>query len=196
MSVSRETLDQLDHYRQLVNKWNPAINLVASNTLKDFHQRHVEDCLQLAEISAGETGKWVDLGSGGGLPGIVLAISLQKTNLYFKLIESDKRKSAFLRTVIRELSLNNIEVLNDRIEETDPETADMVSARALAPLPRLLPLVLHHMSPTGTAWLMKGRNWEAECKEASQHWKFDLDVFPSRTDPDAAILKVTGVAHA
>lgn len=195
-SVSRETMDRLSAYHALVQKWNPKINLVAASTLPDFRSRHLDDSLQLFSLADPQAGLWLDLGSGGGLPGLVVAIMGADRQMSVVLIESDQRKSAFLRTVIRELSLTNASVISERIMSIAPQNADHVSARALAPLPQLLEMVHLHMKPTGTAYLMKGRTWRDESAHARHDWRFDLDAVPSSTEPEAAILKVTGVSHA
>ena len=195
-SVSRETMDRLSIYRALVEKWNPKINLVSPSTLPDFESRHLLDSLQLADIAEPKEGIWLDLGSGGGLPGLVVAIMTVDRPLSVTLVESDQRKTAFLRNAIRELSLKNVSVISDRIMSITAQNADYISARALASLPQLLEMVLMHMKPTGTAYLMKGRTWREELVQARTDWQFDLDAVPSRTDPEAAILKVTGVSHA
>lgn len=193
MSVSRET-DQLTLYAALIRKWNPAINLVAPSTLDDLETRHVFDSAQLAHASSTARGTWADLGSGGGLPGIVLGIA--RPDLELTLVESDRRKCSFLRTVIRELDLNNVGVLNNRIEEAAPLSARNISARALAPLPLLMSYIDRHLAKDGTAWLMKGRNWQSEVAKARLSWQFDLNIHASKTDPDAAILEITGIRHA
>jgi 16S rRNA (guanine527-N7)-methyltransferase len=196
MEVSRETDALFDAYAALIAQWNPKINLIASSTLSDFKSRHIEDCIQIAALSAAPIGRWVDIGSGGGLPGIVLSIAFREEDIKFTLIESDQRKCVFLRTVIRELGLKNTTVLSERIEAIQPLNADYISARALAGLPSLLGYVHQHLSPAGTAWLMKGRKWREECDAARATWQFDLEDFPSKTDPDAAILKISGVTYA
>ncbi|MGR3248612.1 MAG: 16S rRNA (guanine(527)-N(7))-methyltransferase RsmG [Paracoccus sp. (in: a-proteobacteria)] len=192
--VSRETEEKLREFLILLRKWNPRINLVAPDTLQHAQFRHVEDCLQLAEIVSRPKGSWVDLGSGGGFPGLILAIACQDHPATFTLIESDRRKSAFLRTVARDLDLSNVVIMAERAEKVPTMHATQVSARALAPLDRLLMMVVHHMAPHGTAWLMKGRTWREECDAARHLWSFDLEAFQSKTDPDAAILKITGVS--
>ncbi|WP_265501198.1 16S rRNA (guanine(527)-N(7))-methyltransferase RsmG [Paracoccus beibuensis] len=192
--VSRETQSLLQRYLELLEKWNARINLVSPRSLVDAGQRHIRDCLQVAEVASDVSGHWVDLGSGGGLPGLILAIALAEADLSFTLIESDQRKVAFLRTVVRELALTNTAVIAERIEHAPPQEADHVSARALASLDRLLPMVERHLAPNGTAWLMKGRSWGAECASARHQWQFDLEAFPSNTDADAAILKISGVS--
>lgn len=196
MIVSRETHERLIAYEALVRKWNARINLVAPSTLPEFNIRHIQDSIQIFDNVQFPEGNWVDLGSGGGLPGIVVSIYAQKAPLTVSLVESDQRKSAFLRTVIRELSLQNVSILTGRIENVPPLGANFVSARALAPLSALLSMVQRHMHQNGTAIFLKGRSWKAECDEARKEWRFDVTSFPSKTDPDAAILKITGVSHA
>lgn len=196
MIVSRETHERLTAYEALVRKWNAKINLVAPSTLPEFNSRHIQDSIQIFDHVQFPEGNWVDLGSGGGLPGIVVSIYAQKAPLTVSLVESDQRKSAFLRTVIRELSLQNVSILTGRIENVPPLAANFVSARALAPLSVLLSMVQRHMHQDGTAIFLKGRSWKAECDEARKEWRFDVTSFPSKTDPDAAILKITGVSHA
>lgn len=196
IDVSRETNLRFEKYQNLVQKWNPRINLVAASTLSDFRSRHLDDCLQVIEAAGYPSGTWLDLGSGGGLPGVVVAIAMSESPLKVILVESDQRKATFLRTVIRELSLVNVSLVCDRIETIEPLHADHLSARALAPMSKLLGMVQRHLKADGSAWLMKGRSWKMECDQARDDWRFDFTAFPSRTDPEAAILKVTGVSHA
>lgn len=195
-NVSRETEPRLKLYEQLIRRWTASINLVAPSSLGDIRERHLEDCLQIADNVTPADGLWADLGTGGGLPGIVLAIAFADLPTRFLLIESDQRKAAFLRTVIRELGLENTSVRSARIEGITPLKAAYVSARALAPLPRLMPYLGKHMADDGQAWLMKGKQWQAELDEARLDWCFDSQVFPSSTQPGAAILKISGVSHA
>ena len=197
IDVSRETALLFDKYEQLLVTWNPKINLVASSTLAGFRERHIEDCLQIVNFLPDHiSGKWVDIGSGGGLPGLVLAINYRNQPVSFSFVESDKRKCQFLRTVIRELGLSNVEVIGERIEKISPLNADYLSARALAALPKLLGFVERHLGDDGQAWLMKGRSWQEEVDLARKEWHFDLEHSPSTTDAEAAILKVSGVSHA
>lgn len=193
MSVSRET-ELFAGYAALVRKWNPSVNLIAPSTMDQLESRHISDSKQLADLSRNSQGCWLDLGSGGGFPGIVMAIA--RPDLQVTLLESDQRKAAFLRNVIRELGLRNTAVLNQRIEQAKPICAAQVSARALAPLGQLMAYVERHLDPQGTAWLMKGRNWQSEVDEARRDWKFELKPHQSTTDHDAAILEITGIRHA
>lgn len=192
MSASREA--KLQRYAELVKKWNPAINLIARTTLPDLESRHVKDSLQLAQLVPPTHGKWLDIGSGGGLPGIVVAIS--RPEVMIRLIDSDKRKVAFLHNAIRELSLQNCSAEASRIEDLQPAHAGIVSARALAPLDRLMPYLDRHLAEDGTAWLMKGRNWQVELDQARKEWRFDVQAHPSSTQADAAILQIWNVRHA
>lgn len=193
MSASREA-EQLSAYAALVRKWNPAINLVAPSTLDDLELRHLQDSVQLADMAANSDGAWVDLGSGGGFPAIAVAIRYPEMNL--TMLDSDQRKIAFLRTCIRTLGLTRAKAVAARIESHPPLAVANISARALAPLQKLLPLVARHLAPSGTAWLMKGRGWQAEVEEARHNWHFTLAAHPSITDPDAAILQLTELRHA
>lgn len=182
--VSRETLEQLDIYADLLKSWNRKINLVSPKTLDVLWTRHFLDSQQLLAHS-GPVAHWVDLGSGGGFPGAVVAILAgegQKTTL----IESDQRKSAFLRTLARETC--GFDVISKRIEEAEPQAADVVSARALASLSDLLPYIQRHLSLGGRALLPKGRKAQEEINQALEHWRFDCETYPSTTDPDAIVL--------
>lgn len=192
MVVSRETT-RLAQLAGLVRKWSPAINLVAPGTLAAIETRHIDDSLQLVHLAASAEGTWLDIGSGGGFPGLVMAIA--RPDLAVILVESDARKCSFLRTAGRELELPNLRVLHGRIEDIPPQASANLSARALAPLPNLLSYVSRHLGPQGRAWLMKGRNWQGEVAQARDTWIFDMTVHPSSTDPDAAILEITGLQH-
>ena len=181
---------KLAAFAALIRKWNPAINLVAPTTLPDLETRHLRDSGQLADMRA-DDGAWLDIGSGGGLPGLVVAIHQPERAI--TLVDSDKRKVAFLQTAIRELDLPNCQAIAARIEDMPPADARHVSARALAPIDRLMPYVARHLATNGTAWLMKGRNWQAELDAARRGWRFDLVAHPSDTQPEAAILEISGL---
>lgn len=191
MSASREAA--FAAYAALIRKWNPAINLVAPSTLADLEHRHIADSLQLAQLVAEPSGPWLDIGSGGGLPGIVVAICHPACKV--NLVDSDRRKVAFLQTTIRELSLPNCTAHAARVEDLPPMQARNLSARALAPLIRLMPYLHRHLADKGTAWLMKGRNWQAELETARAAWRFDAAIHPSTTDPESAILAIRDVRH-
>ncbi|MBD3665232.1 16S rRNA (guanine(527)-N(7))-methyltransferase RsmG [Sulfitobacter aestuariivivens] len=192
-NVSRETIDQLEAFVALIEKWNSTINLISKASLPHIWRRHIVDSAQLFEL-APRTGHWVDLGSGGGLPAIVLAILSKGTggSHQFTLVESDHRKSAFLRTSIRELDLQG-RVISERIEGVAPLGADVLSARALADLTTLLGFCAHHLKPEGTALFPKGQNWKNEHAKAQDNWSYTSHAIKSETDPAAAVLKIQDI---
>ncbi len=195
--VSRETLDDLGHYVDLIIKWNPKINLVSRSTLDDIWSRHIEDSLQVYFHVRPNNCHWLDIGSGGGLPGLVIAILAKHDDqgVSVTLMESDQRKSVFLRTVIRELNLP-AKVVTDRIELAEPVKADILSARALADLSMLMDFSERHLSQDGYALFQKGKNWQSEVQAAQESWQFELEVFKSITDEDAVVLKIGGISRA
>lgn len=191
LNVSRETLEKLKTYQDLLVKWSPKINLVAPKTLETAWNRHFVDSAQVFEFRSADKGHWVDLGSGAGFPGLVCAVLAAEHgfDLRFTLVESDARKCAFLRTVIRELNLS-AKVKTQRIEALDPQNADILSARALSSLTNLLEMVDRHRKPTGQALLLKGATWQKEVAEAQNAWKFQMTPHTSRTDDAAVILEI------
>jgi 16S rRNA (guanine527-N7)-methyltransferase len=195
-NVSRETLERLRHYEQLIKKWNPAINLVSKASLSQLWTRHFQDSAQLARFLPDVPAHWADLGSGGGLPGLILAIMAKEQNpdISFTLVESDIRKSVFLSTVVRELSLK-VTVLSERIEDIDPLNADFLSARALAPLETLLGFSERHLGPTGIGVFPKGETWETEVKQAGVKWVFGVEDFTSSTNRNGKILIIGGISR-
>lgn len=195
LNVSRETFDRLEVYVDLVARWNPRINLVSRNSLKEIWTRHILDSVQVFRCSE-PADHWVDLGSGGGFPGMVCAImAIQECpKTRFTFVESDQRKSAFMRTVARECGAN-CTVVSKRIESVDPLDADILSARALADLKTLISFCDRHLGETGTALLPKGENWKKELTEAREEWNFHADPITSLTEPKAVILKVKGVTR-
>lgn len=196
VDVSRETLARLDGYAGLLTKWNPAINLVAPSTLGQLWTRHFLDSAQVLEI-APEGRTWVDIGTGGGFPGLIVAIlaAEKRPNLRVTCIESDLRKATFLRTVARETGVK-ADVISKRIEQVDPLGADILSARALASLAQLLSYAERHLSPNGRALFLKGANHAAEVQEALETWSFRADTYPSKTSSEAVILSLGDIRRA
>lgn len=189
--VSRETLDRLEAYAELVRKWNPKINLVSKASLPHLWDRHIVDSLQVCQL-AKPIRTWADLGSGGGFPGIIAAVYHADATAKFTLVESDQRKCAFLRTVIRELNLSAT-VITERIEALAPLQADTLSARALSDLNQLLGFAERHLGEDGTALFPKGGRWKEEVAAAQENWSFTYTAIPSKTDPRAAILKIKDI---
>ncbi|WP_368373142.1 16S rRNA (guanine(527)-N(7))-methyltransferase RsmG [Roseovarius sp. THAF9] len=197
LSVSRETIEKLEHYADALRKWNAKINLVSKSTIDDLWERHFVDSAQVWQFANGQAGSWADLGSGGGFPGLVVAIiaaELQK-DLKVTLVESDQRKSAFLRSVARETS-TDATIISQRIEELPTLHADVVSARALADLETLLSLSHLHLAPQGFMLFPKGENWQMELAKAQSKWRFDCEVAKSKTNEKSVILRISGVCRA
>ncbi|WP_245749666.1 16S rRNA (guanine(527)-N(7))-methyltransferase RsmG [Palleronia marisminoris] len=192
MIVSRETSAQLERLENLIGLWNPKINLVSKRTIEDLRTRHIADSIQVVE-AAGHCETWADLGSGGGFPGIVVAICRPGTEVV--LVEADQRKAVFLRRVVGELGLN-AKVVSSRIEDIEPLHADVISARALAPLEKLIPLALRHGRPDTRYVFPKGARFREEIATARRKWRFEIDVRPSRIDKEAAILIMERIERA
>ncbi|MDF1722104.1 MAG: 16S rRNA (guanine(527)-N(7))-methyltransferase RsmG [Minwuia sp.] len=187
--VSRETVDRLRALEDLLNKWNPRINLVSRSTLGQFWSRHVLDSWQLVPLVSGDARSWIDLGSGGGFPGLVVAAT---HGAAVTLIESDARKCVFLREAARTMELN-ISVRNARLETVDDLTADVVSARALAGLPTLLDWVAPFMHASSVGALLKGQDVESELTEATKCWKFTCERHESLSDGAGSVLLIRGL---
>lgn len=194
LDVSRETFERLSTYVALLEKWNPKINLVAKSTLDDVWNRHIVDSLQVLEASAGLRGHWLDIGTGGGLPGLVVALCKPDDIEDITLMESDQRKSVFLRSVLRETQ-SRAKVIADRIETTAPQNADILSARALAPLPQLLEFAHRHLKPSGTALFSKGVTWEKELEAAREAFSFRCEAIKSSTQQGAVILRISEISR-
>jgi 16S rRNA (guanine527-N7)-methyltransferase len=195
LNVSRETMEKLIAFSSLVEKWTVKINLISKASIPYIWERHIVDSVQIFDL-APQGGHWVDIGSGGGFPGIIVAILTQNVKSPHKvtLVESDQRKCAFLRTVIRELSLDAV-VLSDRIEDIPNLNADVLSARALAELAQLLGFAEHHLAASGIALFPKGGTWTKEHEAAQDIWSYDCKAITSTTNPAAAVLKIKDITR-
>ena len=195
LNVSRETLARLQIFADLLVKWNPHINLVSRNSLADVWGRHIADSVHVFRVASAAE-HWVDLGSGGGFPGMVAAILAmdEAPDTRTTLIESDQRKATFLRTVVRETGAQCV-VISDRIEAVPRQQADVLSARALADLSDLLYHAERHLALGGVALFPKGVTWQKEVDAAQRRWQFEVEAIKSLTKPGAAILKITGVSR-
>lgn len=193
LDVSRETLERLEAYCEQLERWSAKINLIAPSPEGALWLRHVVDSAQLFNLR-NRNGSWGDLGSGGGLPAMVVAIVAQEfaPDLQFDMVESDARKAAFLKIIRAELSLN-VRVHQERAERLAPLGCHTLSARALAPLDKLLGYVHRHLNPAGEALLQKGRNYAAEIEVARKHWSFDLDLLDSVAEDGAKILRISQI---
>lgn len=189
-NVSRETLLTLERYVTLLCKWTRAINLVGKSTESEVWDRHIVDSLQLVPLIP-SVDTLADLGSGGGLPGLVIAIA--KPDLQCTLIEQDQRKAAFLQECVAQLALANTRVLNAEITSVH-ETFDIITARALAPLADLFALAYPRMGKGATCLFPKGRNFAMEIEQATERWTFTCQRIPSTTDEKAAIIQIGGLS--
>lgn len=191
--VSRETEDRLVAIAALLEKWQRTINLVASRSLPTLWTRHIADSLQLVPLAGDEVRRWVDLGSGGGFPGLVVAAVLaERDGADVTLIESDSRKAAFLREAARIAELPAT-VLPMRIEQAAPKIAagvEIVSARALAPLPKLIELAFPFFENGARGLFLKGQDVDKELTESSKSWRIDAAITESLTDPGGRILMI------
>lgn len=188
--VSRETAERLDAYVELLNTWQATTNLIAPSTLGSIWTRHIVDSLQILAF-APDAKTWVDLGSGGGFPGIVIACMLNAPGIVH-LVESNAKKAAFLREAAR-VTGAPAKIHNLRIEDFNKQfqgPADIVTARALAPLPELLGFVAPFLKMGAQALLLKGQDVEGELTQAAKYWKIDAQLKPSKTDPKGRIMVV------
>lgn len=215
--ASKETVDRLAAYAALLRQWQQTINLVAPSTLDDVWHRHFADCAQVLSIaSCART--WVDLGSGAGFPGLVVAVLLaapsprlqgedrgqgqpQGATPRVTLIESNTRKCAFLREVVRKTGISSrvpVEILSTRIEQAATQASlrapDVVSARALAPLSKLLDLAAPLFGARTVGLLLKGQDAQAELRAAEKTWDFNAELVASRTDPGGRIIVIRNLA--
>lgn len=193
-NVSRETLERLAAHVALLEKWQTRINLVSAASLGDVWDRHVADSAQLWPLIPEGAKILTDLGSGAGFPGLVLGVlGRDRPGFMAHLIESDQRKSAFLREAIR-VTGAAATVHTARIEALDPWPSDVVTARALAPLEKLLPLAAPFMAADGMALFLKGRSAKSELTAARERGTFNAELIPSHTDRDGAVIKLSGLA--
>lgn len=194
--VSRETFDRLREFETHFRKWNRSINLVAASTQDDLWRRHILDSAQLARIEP-TARLWVDLGSGGGFPGLVMAFLLAERGGSIDLVESNRKKAGFLQAMIGQFGLP-ARVVARRIEDapafvTQPE---IVTARALAPLGLLLDLSAPWLLAGARGLFHKGRDYQREVEESAHRWRFDLVEHTSLVDPQSVILELRALRKA
>ena len=194
LNVSRETMARLQTHVALVVKWQQAINLVSDKTVPDIWRRHVLDSAQLADLIPPDARTIVDLGSGAGFPGLVLVLLLaDRPGFHVHLFESDRRKASFLKTLIRETGAP-ASVHAERCEAAAPLPADVITARAFAPLKRLLSLAAPFQGPNTRFLLLKGQDVDVELTNAAKSWKISAEKIPSRSHPDGSVLRIEKVA--
>ncbi len=189
--VPRETHNRLRAFTRLLTHWNRRINLTADADQDAIWRRHILDSLQLAPLMGKPTAA-IDLGSGAGFPGLVLALA---TGVPFTLIEADRRKAAFLSEAVR-LTGASATVHVGRIEDARLQPAPLVTARAVAPLTRLLTLAAPLLTAEGVCLFPKGVSAETELTAAVLQWQMTVERFPSRTAPRSTIFRISEIAHA
>lgn len=193
VDVPRETTERLHAYVNLLLRWNRRINLVSARSAEDIWQRHVVDSLQLLPLLPDATAPLLDVGSGAGFPGLVLAAATKRAAT---LVEADQRKAAFLAEAAGRLGLSEVHVRAERIEDVDLPKTRILTARALAPLPVLLRHAHAHLAPGGVALFPKGRTAEEELTAASRGWNMRVERFQSRTDPASTIFRISEIRPA
>jgi 16S rRNA (guanine527-N7)-methyltransferase len=186
-NVSRETLARLQAYADILVEWNAIHNLVAKSTLPDLWERHMWDSGQLAPLVPPDAATLADLGSGAGFPGLVLAAMLP--GVAVTLHEATTKKCAFLRAAAERMALR-VTIQNARMEDLPHQAYDVVTARACAPLPRLLEYAHSFVGPNSVCLFLKGQNVGSELTEAHKYWKMKVSQAPSQTDPSGAIVTV------
>ena len=192
--VSRETLERVRSYLAVLDQWRERINLIGPGEGRHLWRRHVLDSLQLIEQISSEDLSVADLGSGAGFPGLVIACALaERPGASVTLVEKSPRKSEFLEAAIAAQGLP-ARVLNVRIEDPPRQKFDLVTARALAPLPKLLGYAHGWLKPSGKALLMKGRDVAAEVAEAREAWTFEMSDRASLSSPEGRVLGISSIA--
>ncbi|MBA3812932.1 MAG: 16S rRNA (guanine(527)-N(7))-methyltransferase RsmG [Alphaproteobacteria bacterium] len=187
--VSRETIGRLESYQNILEVWQKKLNLVSSSSLQEAWDRHFRDSYQLLSYLPQNQISLIDLGSGAGFPGLVLAI-LRPENLSVTLVESDFKKCVFLENVSRE-TMSSVTILQSRIESLPNSVqADVITARALATLSHLLDYAFPLMKEKSICLFLKGKEANKEIEEAQKKWIFDLEIYPSLTDSTGRILKI------
>ncbi len=191
LNVSRETIDSLCEYESMLSKWNSKINLISKNTYADIWNRHFLDSGQIIKHVDASRKRWVDVGSGAGFPGLVVALLLRdrKIDCNLVLVEKNPKKGFFLNEVIRKLNLN-VEVVNDNIYTLEPLNADILTARAFSELNNLIEISFRHRKKEGLCLFLKGENYRFELDKTLNYWFFDYDVVDSLSSSSGKIIRV------
>ncbi len=193
LDVSCETLERLDAYVACLEKWSRRINLVSPTSLRDVWTRHIADSAQLFPLAPPGARTWLDLGSGAGFPGLVIAaIAADRGAPTVTLVDSDTRKAAFLAAAARAMAVS-VEIRTERVEALTLRAPEVLSARAFAPLPTLLSHAARLSGPQTVCLLPKGARADSELTEAARRWHYHVTKIASRTDGQATILKITRI---
>ncbi|MDR1032008.1 MAG: 16S rRNA (guanine(527)-N(7))-methyltransferase RsmG [Holosporales bacterium] len=191
-NVPRETFLKLQQYQSILLRWQKAVNLISHKDIDQVWHRHILDSLQLVDYL--QPGSILDIGSGGGFPGMVLAIATQQS---VTLVDSDQKKCIFLEEVKSELKLANVKVYNTRVEDLNiAEKFSNITARAFSPLKKLLQLSMPLLNPLGQCLFFKGSSYKQELEEAMSIYKFCCEVIESQTDKSGVILRIKADGQA
>lgn len=189
-NVSRETLAKLEKYQEILLKWQDKINLISPNTINNAWQRHFIDSMQVFDVLPQKNGHLLDMGSGAGFPGLVLAIMGME---HVTLVEADRRKCIFLAEVVRELELENVTIIHERIELVRGVRADIVTARALASLEQLIAWAKGFAHENTTLIFPKGKNFAEEMRHCILPATVEVGITDSQTDAEAKIIRLSGL---
>mgnify|MGYP000182473269 CR=1 FL=1 len=191
LNVSRETINSLCEYESMLSKWNSKINLISKNTFTDIWNRHFLDSGQIIKHVDASRKRWVDVGSGAGFPGLVVALLLRdrKIDCELILVEKSTKKVFFLNEVIRKLDLN-VNVINSDIRTIDSLNADVITARAFSELNNLIQIAHIHGNDSGICLFLKGENYMVELDKTLNYWFFDYDIIDSVSSSSGKIIRV------
>jgi 16S rRNA (guanine527-N7)-methyltransferase len=197
LKLSDAGLEKLRLFQALVEKWTPKINLISRSTVPEIWSRHIADSARVCLVPAQNMRRWVDLGSGGGFPGLVVAIWLadRGDSAEVILVESDQRKATFLREAARQLGLV-VTILAERAENLPPQGADVISARALASLADLCGFAERHLVAGGVCLFPKGERATEEVTEARKSWRFELETVENMDHKGSALLVLRNLERA
>ncbi|MBR2273751.1 MAG: 16S rRNA (guanine(527)-N(7))-methyltransferase RsmG [Alphaproteobacteria bacterium] len=190
-NVSRETIQDLKTFQQMVLEWNSKFNLISKSTETDIWKRHIEDSLQLDKFISEKDKTMYDFGTGAGFPGLVIAIFAKYTfpNLKISLIESTTKKTIFLNEVKNKLNLD-INIINERIENLKLKKADIISSRAMASLEKLFEYAINFTKENTKLLFLKGESWQKEIETAQKNWIFSFESIPSITNEKGRVLQI------
>lgn len=191
--VSRETIGRVEAFLEVLDEWRERYNVIGPNEGRHIWRRHILDSMQLVRLMGDDVRSLADLGTGGGFPGVILACALADRDVAVILVEKSVRKGQFLEDAVRRLGLNAM-VSNQRIEDAPEGPVDVVTARALAPVARLLPMLDLWLKPSGRALLLKGRSADEEIVHARETWAFDVERRSSLSGPDGQVLILSNLS--
>ena len=194
-SVSRETFERLKAYEKSLHEWQKRFNLVSNASLEHAWERHFLDSAQLFKLIPDGARTLVDFGSGARFPGMVLAIMAAEKTPYlnFRLIESIGKKTLYLNEVRKIAGLNNVEIVNDRIENIETMAADVITSRAMCSLKELLKYACRFVGPQTVGIFPKGKKYSEEISEARKEWSFDCRIVPSEVSEEGVVLVITKI---